>query len=178
MKRFVQFFVGLWIVVVTGVFLFIYIDYEPIAEYQRTLQRYDWFEPALYWTAGLLAAFGLLLLLLSFRPSYKSRGLVMSYDDGELFINKKSIEKNVLHTVRQYSDVRQPSIKVDLYQKRQSSYMDVFVEAFVTNSVNAQSYIEALRQDIKASAESFAELPVREVKIHVLDQKTLKKRVL
>lgn len=67
---------------------------------------------------------------------------------------------------------------MNLYQKRQSSYMDVFVDVFVTETTNVQSYVESLRQDIKDSAERFAELPVREVKIHVLDQKTMKKRVI
>ena len=178
MKRVVQFVLGLWILVVVGVLLFVYIEHEAITAYQRDLESFSWFLPTLYWTAGLLMAVGLFLLIFAFRPSYKSRGLFFSYDDGELFINKKSIEKNVLHTIRKYDNLRQPSINVNLYQKRQSSYMDVFVDVFVTETTNVQSYVESLRQDIKESAERFAELPVREVKIHVLDQKTMKKRVI
>lgn len=178
MKRIWYFLIGLWILVTVGVLLFIVIDYEPFVTYQEQLVNYSWFWPTLYWTAGLLMFAGLVHLLLAFRPSYKSHKLVMDFPDGELQINKKSIEKNVLHTVRQYDAIRQPSIDVKLFQKKQSSYMDVNVDVFVTQVENVQSYLTQLRDDIKRNAEYFAELPVREVNLNVLDQKTLKKRVL
>lgn len=178
MKRLWHFLIGLWILIVVGVLLFIVIDYEPFGEYREQLTNYSWFWPTLYWTSGLLMLVGLIHVILACRPSYKSNKLVMDFPDGELLINKKSIEKNVLYTVRQYDAVRQPSIDVKLFQKRQSSYMDVNVDIFVTHVENAQSYLSQLREDIKTNAERFAELPVREVNLNVLDQKTLKKRVL
>jgi hypothetical protein len=177
-KRLWYFLLGLAVLVIVGTLLFIVIDYEPFKEYQQQLTNYSWFWPALYWSAGVLMFIGLVHLILAFRPSYKSHKLVMEFPDGELQINKKSIEKNVLHTVRQYDAIRQPSIDVKLFQKKQSSFMDVSVDVFVTQVDNAQSYLTQLREDIKRNAERFAELPVREVKLNVLDQKTLKKRVL
>lgn len=177
-KRLWSFILGLAVIVIVGVLLLLVIDYEPLQKYEQQLTNYSWFWPALYWSAGILMFIGLLYVLWAFRPSYKSHKLVMEFPDGELQINKKSIEKNVLHTVRQYDAVRQPSIDVKLFQKKQSSYMDVTVDVFVTQVDNAQSYLSSLRDDIKRNAERFAELPVREVKLNVLDQKTLKKRVL
>lgn len=151
---------------------------DSIRPYQQDLQQYSWFLPALYWASGLLMFVALLLVLLAFRPSYKSRGLHLSYQDGELYIDKKSIEKTVLHTIRKYDEVRQPSVDVQLFQKKQTSYIDVKVDLFVTQTANIQSYLKTIREDIKVNAERFAELPVREVSLNLLDQKSLNKRVL
>lgn len=178
MKRILNFILGLWIFVVVGVLLFVFLDIDPITSYQEQLQQYSWFLPALYWTAGLLLAVALVMMLWTFRPSYKSRGLLLSYSDGEVYINKKSIEKTVLHTIRKYEHVRQPSVEVQLFQRKQSSYMDVTVDLFVTQTENIQMYVTTIREDIKANAEHFAELPVREITLNVLDQKSLNKRVL
>lgn len=177
-KRIWHFIFGLWIIVTVGVLVFLYIDYEDFKPYQDDLTAYSWFDTALYITAGLLMLVGLIIFFMAFKRSYKSRQLVVSYPDGELTINKKSIEKNILHTLRNYDNVRQPSVDVKLFQKKQSSYVDVAVDVFVTQTPNIQSYLAQLREDIKANVESFAELPVREVTVSLLDQKTLKKRVL
>ena len=64
------------------------------------------------------------------------------------------------------------------FQKKQSSYIDVKVDLFVTQTSNIQSYLTTIREDIKTNAERFAELPVREVSLNLLDQKMLNKRVL
>lgn len=178
MIRIWRFLFGLWILITVGVLLFLIIDYKQFSPYKEQLVAYQWFYPALYWTAGLLMFVGLIIFLLAFKRSYKSKLLVTSYPDGELTINKKSIEKNILHTLRTYDNVRQPTVDVKLFQKKQSSFVDVNVDLFVTQTSNVQSYLEQLREDIKANVERFAELPVREVKVSLLDQKTLKKRVL
>lgn len=178
MKRVLSFVLGIWILLVVGVLLFVFLDIDSLQASQQQLQQYSWFLPALYWSAGLLMFVALLFVLYAFRPSYKSKGLLFSYQDGELYIDKKSIEKTVLHTVRKYDNVRQPSVDVQLFQKKQSSYIDVNVDLFVTQTSNIQSYLKTIREDIKANAESFAELPVREVSLNLLDQKVLNKRVL
>lgn len=178
MGRIVSFIFGLWILLVVGVLLFVFLDIDALMPYQEQLQQYTWFLPALYWASGLLLFVALLLMLFAFRPSYKKKGLHFSYRDGELYIDKKSIEKTVLHTIRKYDEVRQPSVDVQLFQKKQSSYIDVKVDLFVTQTSNIQSYLKTIREDIKTNAERFAELPVREVSLNLLDQKTLNKRVL
>jgi uncharacterized alkaline shock family protein YloU len=177
-KRLWSLILGLLILVTVGTLLFLIIDYKDFTKYQEDLWNTSWFEPTIYSVAGVLLFIGLLYIIYALRPSYKSNKLVLNYADGEVSINKKSIEKNVLHTVKQYDAIRQPSIDVKLYQKKQSSYVDIKVDLFVTEVENIQSYLEQLRQHIKQNTEHFAELPVRDVTLNVLDQKTLKKRVL
>lgn len=178
MKRILNFILGLWIFVVVGVLLFLFIDSSTIRTYQDDLLQYSWFNPTLYWVAGALLVFSLFIIFWSFRPSYKSRGLLLSYSDGDIFINKKSIEKTVLHTVQKYDGVRQSSVNTQLFQKKKSSYIDITVELFVIQTDNIQSYLQEIREDIKKTTENFAELPVREVTLNIKDQKSLNKRVL
>lgn len=178
MKRILNFILGLWIFVVVGTFLFLFIDNKSISSYQEKLQQYTWFTPAIYWAAGLLLALSLILIIWSFTPSHKARGLLLNYPDGEVHISKKSIEKTVLHTVQKYNGVRQPSANVKLFKKKNTSYIDVSVDLFITKTDNIQTYLSTIREDIKASTEHFSELAVREVKLNLLDQKSLKKRVL
>ncbi|MER2192746.1 MAG: alkaline shock response membrane anchor protein AmaP [Solibacillus sp.] len=178
MKRILSFLFGLWILLVVGVLLFVFLDIDSLQSDQQELQQYRWFLPTVYWSAGLLMFVALVMMLFAFRPSYKSKGLLLSYQDGELYIDKKSIEKTVLHTIRKYDHVLQPSVNVQLFQKKQSSYIDVNVDLFVIQTANIQTYLQTIREDIKANAESFAELPVREVSLNLLDQKMLNKRVL
>lgn len=178
MKKIANFILGLWIFVVVGVLLFLFIDNISLKGYQDNLQQYSWFTPALYWTAGLLMAFALFYMIWAFRPSYKSRGLLLSFSDGDVHINKKSIEKTVLHTVQKYDGVRQPSVDIKLFQKKQTSYIDIAVDLFVVQTDNIQSYLQKIREDVKSSTERFSELPVREVSLNLLDQKSLNKRVI
>ena len=178
MKRIWHFLLGLLILITVGVLLLLQANVADLQPYQDDLMAYNWFEPALYITAAVLLLIGLIYLLSAFKRSYKSKQLLLSFSDGEIVINKKSIEKNVQHTVGKYSSVRQPSIDVNLYQKKQSSYVDVNVDAFIVQTDNVQTYLTQLKDDIRQSVEHFAELPVREVTINILDQKTLKKRVL
>lgn len=178
MQRILNFILGFWIFVVVGTLLFFFIDNSSLRSYQEDLQQYQWFTPTVYWVAGALMAFALFYMIWSFRPSYRSRGLLLSYSDGDVHINKKSIEKTVLHTVQKYDGVRQPSVDIRLFQKKQTSYIDIGVDLFVVQTDNIQSYLQAIREDVKTSTERFAELPVREVTLHLLDQKSLNKRVL
>lgn len=178
MKRFLSFLLGLFLLVLIGTFLFLYVDYSSFTAYQQQLQSYSWFEPTLYSmvAAGLLLA--LILIVYSFTPSHKKRGLYLSYNDGEIYMNKRSIEKVVLRTLDKYEAVRQPSVSIKMYQKKQKSYMDIATEFFVGPTGNVQSLLERIKEDIKEQTEHFSEVPVREVKVNVVDQKALNKRVI
>lgn len=177
-KRIFYFILGLWIFITVGIYLFLYIDISAIQKYQDTLQQYSWFNPTLYWTSGLLMLLAFLLLIWSFRPSHKAQGLLLSYPDGEIFINKKSIEKTVLHTLNKYDGIRQPAAKVKLFKKSSTSFIDIDVDLFVLQTENIQAYLSTIREDIKTTTENFSELAVREVNINLLDQKDLSNRVL
>lgn len=178
MKRIFYFILGLWVFSTVGVFLFLYIDNSSIRNYQDTLQQYTWFNPTLYWTSGLLMLLAILLLIWSFRPSHKAQGLLLSYPDGAIYINKKSIEKTVLHTLNKYDGIRQPSAKIKLFKKNSTSYIDIDVDLFVLQTDNIQTYLSTIRDDVKTTTEKFSELAVREVNINLLDQKDLSNRVL
>lgn len=178
MKRLLNFILGLWIFVVVGVLLFLFIDNKSLSSYQEKLLQYSWFTPTVYWVAGLLLLLALLFIIWSFIPSHKARGLLLNYPDGEVHISKKSIEKTVLHTVQKYEGVRQPSADVKLFKKKNASYIDVSVDLFITKTDNIQTYLSTIRDDIKERTEHFSELAVREVKLNLLDQKSLNKRVL
>lgn len=52
----------------------------------------------------LVVALGLIIFAL--KPSHKKRGLYLRYPDGEIYLNKKSIEKNVQLTLAKYDDIR------------------------------------------------------------------------
>ncbi|GGG30451.1 hypothetical protein GCM10007425_26360 [Lysinibacillus alkalisoli] len=178
MKRFVSLIFGLLIFVVTATLLFLYAEVPSWEKYQQELTSYSWFDTALYSTAGILLVIALFMIIFAFLPSHRKRGLYLKYNDGEIYLNKRSIEKNIQHTVAKYNDIRQPTINVKLYQKKKASYIDIVVDLFVAQSHNVQTLLETLREDIKESTEDFSELPVREVKLNVLDQKLLNKRVL
>ncbi|MBM7699649.1 alkaline shock response membrane anchor protein AmaP [Kurthia huakuii] len=178
MKRFLSFLLGLFLLVLIGTFLFLYVDYSSFTAYQQQLQSYSWFEPTLYSmaAAGLLLA--LILIVYAFTPSHKKRGLYLSYNDGNIYMNKRSIEKVVLHTLNKYDAVRQPIVTIRMYQKKHKSYIDIATEFFVLPTGNIQTLLERIKEDIKIQTEHFSEIPVREVNIKVLDQKELKKRVI
>lgn len=178
MKRFISLLFGLLIVVVTGTLIFLVLDQPEIARYQQQLLTFNWFWPTLWTLIGMLLVVALGLIIFALKPSHKKRGLYLRYPDGEIYLNKKSIEKNVQLTLAKYDDIRQPSIDVTLYQTKKASYMDVAVSLLVAQTSNVQTLLETIREDVKASAEHFSELPVREVKLNVLDQKALNKRVI
>lgn len=178
MKRFLSFLLGLFLLILIGTFTFLYVDNPRLTEYQEQLVSYSWFELTLY----ILAAVGLILalafIIYSFTPSHKKRGLYLSYNDGEIYMNKRSIEKVVLRTLDKYEAVRQPSVSINMYQKKHKSYMDIATEFFVGPTGNVQSLLERIKEDIKEQTEHFSEVPVREVKVNVVDQKALNKRVI
>lgn len=178
MKRILNFIFGLWIFLTVGVLFIHFLNLGPTQPYLEQAQEYKWFFPVLYWLAGLLLGIAFLIMIWSFRPSHKSRGLLLSYSDGEIFINKKSIEKTILHTVRKYDGLFQPDIKVNLFQKKKKSFIDVNVDVLASQTDQLPSTLNSLKEEIKSVTENFAELPVREVKINLLDQKSLNKRVL
>lgn len=178
MKRFLSFLLGLFLLVLIGTFLFLYVDYASLAPYQEQLRSYNWFEPTFYSmvAAGLLLA--LILIVYSFTPSHKKRGLYLSYNDGNIYMNKRSIEKVVLHTLNKYDAVRQPIVTIRMYQKKHKSYIDIATEFFVLPTGNIQTLLERIKEDIKIQTEHFSEIPVREVNVKVVDQKALNKRVI
>lgn len=178
MKRFVSFIVSIVLLVTLGTMGFLLLNQPEVASYQETLRNYEWFYPTLLslYIISVVMAFAILIFSLS--PSYKRRGLYLKYDDGEIYMNKKSIEKNIQHTLAKYEDVRQPSIDVKLYQKKHASYIDIHVNMLMARTEQVQTLLETIRNDLKASTEHFSELPVREVSLNVLDQKALNQRVL
>lgn len=178
MKRFVSFIVSVILLVTLGVMGFLLLNQPEVATYQQTLREYEWFHPTLLslFIVSVVIAFAILIFSLS--PSYKKRGLYLKFDDGEIYMNKKSIEKNVQHTLAKYDDVRQPSIDVTLYQKKHASYVDIHVNMLMARTEQVQTLLETIRNDLKESTEHFSELPVREVSLNVLDQKALNQRVL
>ena len=178
MKRLLSFLFGLFLLALIGVYTFLYINHSSIKDYQEKLQNQSWFDQTLLICSivGLVIAIG--FLVYAFKPSHKKNGLFLKYSDGEIFMNKKSIEKVVLHTIDRYDAIRQPSVKAYLFQKKNLSYIDVSVDMLVAQTENVQTLLEKLREDIKFETERFSELPVHDVKLNVIDQKTVKKRVI
>ncbi len=177
LKRLISFIVGLLVLVGLGSLLFMAIEHSAITKYQEDLWRYNWFAPTLYTIAGVIVLIALISIFYAFTTSYKKRGIYEKFDDGDFYINKQTIENNVQHTLAKYDDVRQPKVSVKLHQKKRDSYMDIFVDLLVAKQ-DRQALLERLHQDIKSNAEAFAELPVKNLKLQVLDQKELKRRVI
>lgn len=178
MKRLLSFLFGLLILIVLGILSF--LAFETFLPWKAELLLYQtpWFLPTLGVLVGILVIIAIGLIIFAFRPSHKKRGLYLEYEDGEIYLNKKSIEKTVQHTVAKYGDIRQPKVDVTLYQTKKASYLDIAVDLLVAQTSNVQTLLTTLREDIKQSAEHFSELPVRDVTINVLDQKDLNKRVI
>ncbi|GEK32869.1 alkaline shock response membrane anchor protein AmaP [Kurthia sibirica] len=178
MKRILALSFGLLIVVVVGVLLYFNMEIPRKWNYKNELLQYSWFEPTLYTLSTLLFVIACALIIFACKPSNKKRGLYLKYGDGTIYINKKSIEKNVLHTIAKYDGIRQPSATVILYQKKKASFIDIHVDLFIAEATTIQRLLTTMRTDIKKTTEHFSELPVRKVTINVLDQKILKKRVI
>lgn len=178
MKRFISFLFGLFLLALIGVFTFLYVDNSNIRQYQEDLLAQNWFEPTLLACAivGLLIALG--FVIFGLKPSHKRSGLYLKFNDGEIYMDKKSIEKVVLHTIERYDAIRQPTVKAKLYQKKKMSYIDISVDMLVAQTDNVQSLLTSLKEDIKTQTEHFSEMPVQDIKLNVLDQKSVKKRVL
>lgn len=177
LKRLISFIVGLLVFVGLGSLLFMAIEHQKLTDYQQTLWQYNWFAPTLYTIAGVVILIALIFLFFSFTTSYKKRGIYEKFEDGDVYINKRTIENNVQHTLAKYDDVRQPKVLVKLHQKKRDAYMDIFVDLLVARQ-DRQALLERLHQDIKANVEAFAEMPVKQLKLQVLDQKELKRRVI
>lgn len=178
MKRFFSFLFGLLILIVVGVLSFLAFENFLPYRVELLLLQTPWFLPTIGVLIGLLVIAAIGFIIFALKPSHKKRGLYLEYDDGEIYLNKKSIEKTVQHTVAKYDDIRQPKVDVTLYQTKQASYLDIAVDLLVAQTSNVQTLLTTLREDIKQSAEHFSELPVRDVTINVIDQKALKKRVI
>lgn len=179
MRRLKNFFLGLFIIVVVGTLLFMYLDISQITSYQQELLKYNWFQPTLIACAGVLIFFGLLMFFAAFKPTHKKPGLHRDYEDGHIYITRNSIEKCVYRTIQKYDEVRQPNVIAKLYNKKNNSYATIKADFFVVSETNGiQSLTENMKNDIKQNVEHFSEIPVKNIEINVRDQKTSDIRVL
>lgn len=140
-----------------------------------TIDKKGWFKPAIYSVFGLFIA---LMVLVAFTSSRKKRQTSFADHEGELLLNKRAIEKNIRYTIAKYEDVRQPNISVQMYDKQKTSYIDIAIDVFIGQTTNAQMLKKKIRQDVKTSTEHFSQLPVRNVKINMVDQKLMDKRIM
>ncbi|EGQ2823340.1 alkaline shock response membrane anchor protein AmaP [Staphylococcus pseudintermedius] len=172
MTRIKNFILGLLIMVIVGFLLFMYVDYQPIKQYQNYFYQFNWFQPLLIGLAGLLILIGLILFLRAFKPTYRKPGLYKDYSDGYIYISRKSIENTVYDTLAKYDTIRQPNVVSKLYNKKKNSFIDITTDFIVpSESTNVPSLVEQVRLDIKESVERFSELHVKSVKVNVRDQK-------
>lgn len=179
MRRIKNFFLGLFIIVVVGTLLFMYLDYSELSTYQQELLNYNWFEPTLIACAGVLIFFGILMFFATFKPTHKKPGLHRDYEDGHIYITRNSIEKCVYRTIQKYDEVRQPNVIAKLYNKKKESYATIKVDFFVVSDTNGvQTLTDRIKSDIKQNVEHFSEIPVKNIEINVRDQKTSGTRVL
>ena len=179
MRRLKNFFLGLFIIVVVGTLLFMYLDISQITSYQQELLKYNWFQPTLIACAGVLIFFGLLMFFAAFKPTHKKPGLHRDHEDGHIYITRNSIEKCVYRTIQKYDEVRQPNVIAKLYNKKNNSYATIKADFFVVSETNGiQSLTENMKNDIKQNVEHFSEIPVKNIEINVRDQKTSDTRVL
>lgn len=179
MRRLKNFSLGLFIIVVVGTLLFMYLDISQITSYQQELLKYNWFQPTLIACAGVLIFFGLLMFFAAFKPTHKKPGLHRDYEDGHIYITRNSIEKCVYRTIQKYDEVRQPNVIAKLYNKKNNSYATIKADFFVVSETNGiQSLTENMKNDIKQNVEHFSEIPVKNIEINVRDQKTSDTRVL
>lgn len=178
-RRLKNFSLGLFIIVVVGTLLFMYLDISQISSYQQELLKYNWFQPTLIACAGVLIFFGLLMFFATFKPTHKKPGLHRDYEDGHIYITRNSIEKCIYRTIQKYDEVRQPNVIAKLYNKKNNSYATIKADFFVVSKTNGiQSLTENMKNDIKQNVEHFSEIPVKNIEINVRDQKTSDTRVL
>lgn len=178
MKRLLSFLFALVLLVTTAILLFLYVDIPSWMLYQQELRSYNWVQTTLYSLVGVVLVVAIVMIILGLSPSHKKRNFTSKYADGNMSFNKRAIEKNIQHTVGKYQDVRQPSIAVYLYEKKKAAYIDIVLDVFIAQTNSIQTLVKTMRQDMKDTTEHFSELPVRDVKVNVLDQKLLNKRVI
>lgn len=159
-------------VVVVGFLLFMYIDYRPITQYQNYFYQYNWFEPLLIGLSAFLILLGFILFFSAFKPMHRKPGLYKDYQDGHIYISRKSLENTALDTLKKYDDIRQPNVVAKLYNKKNNNFVDIKADFLVpTTAVNIQTLTEQVRADIKENVERFSEMPVRKLEINVRDQR-------
>ncbi|QLK86574.1 alkaline shock response membrane anchor protein AmaP [Staphylococcus sp. 17KM0847] len=172
MRRLKNFCLGLLMVVIIGFLLFMYLEYEPITQYQNYFYQYQWFEPLLIGLSAFLILIGLILFFSAFKPTHRKPGLYKDYSDGHIYISRKSLENTVLDTLKKYDDIRQPNAVAKLYHKKHHNFVDIKADFLVpTSTVNIQTLTEQVRADIKENVERFSEMPVRKLDINVRDQR-------
>ncbi|UXR77936.1 alkaline shock response membrane anchor protein AmaP [Staphylococcus sp. IVB6227] len=172
MRRLKNFCLGLLMVVIVGFLLFMYLDYEPIKQYQNYFYQYEWFQPLLIGLSAFLILIGFILFFSSFKPTHRKPGLYQDYQDGHIYISRKSIENTALDTIKKYDEIRQPNVVAKLYNKKNHNFVDIKADFLVpTTAVNIQSLTEQVRADVKESVERFSEMPVRKLEINVRDQR-------
>ncbi len=178
-RRLKNFFLGLFIIVVVGTLLFMYLDISEIKRYQQELLKYNWFEPTLIACAGVLIFFGILMFFATFKPTHKKPGLHRDYEDGHIYITRNSVEKCVYRTIQKYDEVRQPNVISKLYNKKNKSYATIKADFFVVSDTGQiQTLTDRIKSDIKENVEHFSEIPVKNIEINVRDQKSSDTRVL
>ena len=164
--------------VTVGFLLFIQVDYANISTYQDYLLQFEWFLPTLYSLSGLLIIIGIVIFFNTFAPTHKKPGLYKTFEDGQIYISRRSVEKAAFDTLVKYSQIRQPNVVARLINKRKGSYIEIKADFFVPGNVQVQTLTEQIRNDIKESVEHFAEIPVKKLEVNVKDQKTSGPRVL
>lgn len=177
-KRLKNFILGLLIVVIVGVLLFMFIKDSRISKYQDQLMHFNWFVPTLIGLSALLILIGLIMVFSLFKPTYRKPGLYKDFEDGHIYISRKSVEKSAYDTILKYDEVRQPNVVAKLYNKKKKSHIALKADFFVPGDVQVNSLTEEIRNDIKQNVEHFTELPVSKLEVNVKDQKTAGKRVL
>lgn len=171
-RRLKNFCMGLLMVVIVGFLLFMYLDYQPIKQYQNYFYQYNWFEPLLIGLSAFLILLGLILFFSAFKPTHRKPGLYKDYHDGHIYISRKSLENTALDTLKKYDDIRQPNVVAKLYNKKNNNFVDIKADFLVpTTSVNIQTLTEQVRADVKENVERFSEMPVRKLEINVRDQR-------
>ena len=139
--------------------------FDPINELLSVQQSNE-----IFWILiGVLTFIGLVALIMFISAFKKSESSERNYqsptDIGVIGISKDSIESTVLRIIRSFEGMRSVDVHSSISKKTQQVTVDVSYSPYGPSPV--QENAKKLQETVKTELESWLEIPVKEVKVHV-----------
>lgn len=114
----------------------------------------------------LLILFNIRLIIMVAFPSGRKKFAVVKYtSDGEVNISNDTIKSLVTKTVSQVKAVKECKVFI----RPNNEKIDILIKAMIMPDINIPQTIKKMQEDVRLYVEMTTEIPVGEVKVHVVD---------
>ncbi|KOO48604.1 alkaline shock response membrane anchor protein AmaP [Priestia koreensis] len=170
-------FIGIIGLVSSGILALTVYDVPQLSQWIANWSEQEWFYYTILSISAFLAVIFFIFILtgLFSRPPGKQMAIVTG--EGKITISKATIESAALRSIRHFEGIRSPEVQALIHPRKEQ--VDVRIDCSLFGRTGLPTLAKEMQEDVKQTLESLLELPVRSVRIHLMDVKTRKKeRVL